>query len=96
MNHPPDVVTVKITMITASSTEPITPKPEAKELSASVPPVSPPVQQPERTTARPVIVHTTIVSKKTSKEPHRPCSTGWGVSAEAWTMGEVPQPASLE
>ena len=52
------------------------PKPEEKALSASVPPLVPSVQQPESTTARPVIVHTMMVSKNTSKEPQRPCSTG--------------------
>ena len=43
-----------------------------------------------------MIVHTIKVSTNTSKEPHRPCSTGWTVWLEAWTIGEVPQPASLE
>ena len=47
-------------------------------------------------TTKAVMEQMTKVSKNTSKEPQRPCSTGWAVLAEAWIMGEVPQPASLE
>ena len=47
-------------------------------------------------TAKPVSEHTTIVSINTSKAPISPCLIGWSVLAEACTIGEVPQPASLE
>ena len=47
-------------------------------------------------TTKEVIVHTTNVSINTSKDPHKPCSTGCLVLLEAWTIGLVPQPASFE
>ena len=56
----------------------------------------PSVHAPLRMTASAVMVQMMKVSKKTSKEPHSPCSTGWMVLAEEWIIGEVPQPASLE
>ena len=36
-----------------------------------------------------------MVSANTSNAPISPCFTGWSVFAEAWIIGEVPQPASL-
>ena len=54
------------------------------------------VQFPLKSTETDVMEQTTKVSKNTSKEPQSPCATGWGVLAEEWIMGEVPQPASLE
>ena len=43
-----------------------------------------------------VRVHITIVSTKTSNIPKNPCFTGFLVSAHAWAIEPVPNPASLE
>lgn len=43
-----------------------------------------------------VIVHTTIVSAKTSKIPHMPCFTALGSSEAACAKTELPSPASFE
>ena len=51
---------------------------------------------PDRSTAMEVRVQMMMVSTKTSKMPHRPCSTGSLVLEAAWAMGAEPRPASLE
>ena len=48
------------------------------------------------TIARAVMVHTTMVSRKTSIGPQTPCSDGVSTLAGEWTMAAVPKPASLE
>ena len=50
--------------------------------------------RPEVRITRPVMVHMTMLSKNTSKEPHRPWRAGWSLAAVAWAMGAEPLPAS--
>ena len=69
--------------------------PDSKAVRVSSAPCRPEFQKPVTITTRPVMEQITMVSMNTSKAPSRPCFTGWSVLAEACTMGEVPQPASL-
>ena len=51
---------------------------------------------PEQSIARPVSVHTMMVSANTSNMPKKPCLTGSVSLLEAWAMGAEPSPASFE
>ena len=90
------MVTEKITMAAVINTVPKNPRLCWNTLRARVALVAPEVHSPVISTLSAVIVHTIKVSTNTSKEPQSPCSTGWRVLLEAWTIGLVPQPASLE
>ncbi len=59
-------------------------------------PSSPLVQAPVATMAKPVTEHTTMVSIKVPSMAMLPWRAGWSVCAEAWAMGALPRPASLE
>ena len=83
-------------MMSVSTMVPNTPKLCVNTLRASVAFVAPLVHSPEISTVSAVMVQTMNVSTKTSNEPHRPCSMGWRVLLDAWTIGLEPQPASLE
>ena len=67
-----------------------------KALTVRVAPSRPVVHRPDMTIARAVMVHTTMVSRKTSIGPQTPCSDGVSTLAGEWTMAAVPRPASLE
>ena len=68
--------------------------PNAAELMAPSDIMGSACHSPEVMITRPVMVHMTMVSKNTSKVPHRPWRAGWSVSAEACAMGAEPMPAS--
>lgn len=77
------------------NTPPNRPKPLEKAAMASSAPSPPSRCAPEVRMASAVIVHMTIVSKKTSKIPHIPWRTGSFTLEAELTMTELPSPASL-